>query len=504
MKLKKRYLVLALNLCMVVFSVFVLTISSFAWFIANRNTNLTYNSISVGSGLSIKAKYYKYNFKDGDTSKKYCGYTSTTSGIESVNYETDFAEPTKELTNTLFNIANSAPQFRYTFAIEVISNFTYEKLIKFNLSNFISLPSKTEFDLYKKSGICLASAISITGTSFTYSTAENASTFATNFINSTSHVNSFNFDLDEKGPYEISNSLIFPYTAVTNTVVFLFTIGYSDSESTYYSEYSTDNNITNYVKNVNGNSTAYSGLSFEIKELSIVPRNVNEVWISLNGATNSTIDTKKPYFPSVGEAMSFLSNFEDPTRNGYTFAGWFDKIEGGTQYTATSTMVKGLSHLYAHWTPDTSTLTLDYSTNGGTSISPNVTTYGVTYGSSIGSLPVPYKKGHIFNGWYDKATGGTKLRDIDICHFTDDKTYYAQFSPLVITITFDSQNGTKCTPITATYGNVLGTLPVPERGGYVFVGWYDSTLGGNLVTSTTISNYTNNITLYARWTLANE
>lgn len=51
--------------------------------------------------------------------------------------------------------------------------------------------------------------------------------------------------------------------------------------------------------------------------------------------------------------------------------------------------------------------------------------------------------------------------------------------------------------IIASYGSALGALPQPEREGYIFAGWY--TPNGTLVTSETVSNFTESLILEAKW-----
>ncbi len=50
------------------------------------------------------------------------------------------------------------------------------------------------------------------------------------------------------------------------------------------------------------------------------------------------------------------------------------------------------------------------------------------------------------------------------------------------------------------YGDKVGTLPSPEREGYVFDGWYTAREGGTRVTASTVMSVANDLSLYARWT----
>lgn len=50
--------------------------------------------------------------------------------------------------------------------------------------------------------------------------------------------------------------------------------------------------------------------------------------------------------------------------------------------------------------------------------------------------------------------------------------------------------------IDVTYGDTFGTLPVPTKEGYTFLGWYD---GENEITAETIVSYSATTTLYSKW-----
>lgn len=86
----------------------------------------------------------------------------------------------------------------------------------------------------------------------------------------------------------------------------------------------------------------------------------------------------------------------------------------------------------------------------------------------------------------------------------DRGTTWSQYSPWksgpwkgsTFTVTFDSDGGTPCSPITLNDGDPLPALPVPFKEGYAFLGWYDKNgtwigEGANLVCK--------DITLYAHY-----
>ncbi|MEE3343863.1 MAG: InlB B-repeat-containing protein [Bacilli bacterium] len=94
-----------------------------------------------------------------------------------------------------------------------------------------------------------------------------------------------------------------------------------------------------------------------------------------------------------GDHYSLPSN---PSKPGFTFAGWYDAINGGNEITASSNMSKTTDHtIYAHWTPNNVTVTLQkdgstYTSSGmrvalSTSSSSNTNNYSATANSTSGA-----------------------------------------------------------------------------------------------------------------------
>ena len=124
-----------------------------------------------------------------------------------------------------------------------------------------------------------------------------------------------------------------------------------------------------------------------------------------------------------------------------------------------------------------------------------VTTH--TTGAKVKKLPTtPKRVGYVFNGWYTKKTGGTKVTVNT--KIKKKVNHYAQWAKQY-TLTFDP-NGGNITTQSKKVGNkkAYGALPTPTRPGYVFNGWYTSKTGGTKVSSTTKMPSKNTI-VYAQW-----
>lgn len=137
-----------------------------------------------------------------------------------------------------------------------------------------------------------------------------------------------------------------------------------------------------------------------------------------------------------------------------------------------------------------------FDANGGT-VEPKAKT--VYYGQKYGTLPVPTKQYHTFQGWYTAASGGIKVTENTVVDALVNQTLYAQWKVNTYTLTFNANGGSVSEKSrTATCGQAIGTLPTPTRDYHKFEGWYTAATGGTKVTNTTAFNAAT--TIYAHWT----
>ena len=201
----------------------------------------------------------------------------------------------------------------------------------------------------------------------------------------------------------------------------------------------------------------------------------------------------------VGAALGALPT---PTRSGYTFAGWYSAVSGGTKYTS-ATVLKTTSNvtIYAHWTGKK--YTTKFNANGGSApkTGSKVTkTKTVTMGKAYGSLPKSSKKGYSFAGWWTLKSGGTQVTSTSVVASAKNATLYAHWTAKQFSVKLNPRSGTVSpASITVTYGKKYIGLPTPMRDGYVFAGWWTKTKGGVRITASTKVTITKSQTLYARW-----
>ena len=108
-----------------------------------------------------------------------------------------------------------------------------------------------------------------------------------------------------------------------------------------------------------------------------------------------------------------------PTRDGYTFDGWYTGKDSGSKITESSTVSRSLT-LYAHW--NKITYNLSYNANGG--IGTPATQSGST--SYTISSTIPTRSGYTFLGWSKSSSATTpEFRAGNTITLTGNTTLYA-------------------------------------------------------------------------------
>lgn len=190
------------------------------------------------------------------------------------------------------------------------------------------------------------------------------------------------------------------------------------------------------------------------------------------------------------------------TKSGYTFAGWATSAGGAVVYTnSQSVTLTGGLDLFAKWTANSNVITFNANDGSG---SPSTTTQNVTSGISTALSANGFTRtGYTFSGWNSAANGsGTAYANSVAVTVYASATLYAQWTPDVYTVTYNSNSGSGTAARSSdsyTVGTAAITLPSVgslNRTGYTFDGWA-TTSGGTKISGTYTP--TASITLYARW-----
>ena len=211
--------------------------------------------------------------------------------------------------------------------------------------------------------------------------------------------------------------------------------------------------------------------------------------------------TVSPATKTVADG-GFYGDLPTPTKAGSGFVGWYTQPEGGGARITAGSVVNLTADqaLYAKWTADIYTVTLD--ARGGVVDPASVTVnYGAYYWTTV---PIPEMDGYHFGGWYTEVDGGgTQITATTQFLQTTDQTLYAKWTENTYTVTFDPQGGSVSpSSKNVTYGGTYGELPTPDYLGCTFGGWYTGTDGGGeqITDSTAVTVTAEAQTLYAQWT----
>lgn len=178
------------------------------------------------------------------------------------------------------------------------------------------------------------------------------------------------------------------------------------------------------------------------KNHSIFARWGYEIEFFANNTADPTTETRIGTLKCVtGKAYDVGKMPKEPTRAGYTFAGWYNTpkpAETDKPVTLDAFTVADAKNktLYAHWNPVQYQVTLD--PNGGTLASDKI---NVTYKGKYSELSgkTPDRKGYTFAGWYTAKDGGDKVEHDTEVQLIEPHTLYAHWTPKPASLTIDYQ-----------------------------------------------------------------
>lgn len=140
----------------------------------------------------------------------------------------------------------------------------------------------------------------------------------------------------------------------------------------------------------------------------------------------------------------------EPTREGYTFEGWYADEELTTAFSFDAGMPGQDTTVYAKWAPRTYTVT--FVTTTGTAPA----SIQVSYNSTYGTLPVLTDNNMRFMGWFTAATGGEQVTAETLFTSTENQKLYAQWEAKIEIL----DNWITITPRTENYDETEPGFPV--------------------------------------------
>ena len=184
-----------------------------------------------------------------------------------------------------------------------------------------------------------------------------------------------------------------------------------------------------------------------------------------------------------GDYNSIFTLPEEPVREGYTFIGYDASIP--------ETIIDENLILRSVWSINQ--YTIDFEVNGGTTIASLTEDYQTSLNAPID----PTRIGYTFGGWYIDNEYNTAY--VFTSMPAEDLTVYARWLLNSYTIQFELNGGIGQNIITEKYQTSITNIPTKE--GYRFDGWYRNEALTVLYTLNTIIIQTEDITLYAKWSI---
>ncbi len=199
------------------------------------------------------------------------------------------------------------------------------------------------------------------------------------------------------------------------------------------------------------------------------------------------------------EVLDILGAYQDPisepnapTKEGYTFDGWFTNPEYSNPFDFT-TMPGTDVVLYAKWIVNQYNVTFDE--DGGSEVSD----IQANFGDGIVPPDAPSKVGHSFGGWFTDKSYTTQY--VFTTMPAADITLYAKWDVNQYTISFEENGGSTVDDISYLYQVKISAPVAPTKEGYSFAGWFTDALLNNPYQFTTMPAM--DLTLYAKWVEGN-
>ena len=203
----------------------------------------------------------------------------------------------------------------------------------------------------------------------------------------------------------------------------------------------------------------------------------------INKYTVTYINEGVEYHKETAEYGSVITSIQNPTKEGYTFTGWYTK--GNEKVSYPITVTENIT-LYSKY--EINSYKVSYYNEGKKYIDDQKINYGE---NALKPNTDPSKIGYIFKYWSIKENGEEYEFSTKI---TKDITLYAVYEINKYTVTYINE-GTEYHKETAEYGSVVTSIQNPTKEGYTFIGWYNE----NNEKVTHPITVTENITLHSKY-----
>ena len=181
----------------------------------------------------------------------------------------------------------------------------------------------------------------------------------------------------------------------------------------------------------------------------------------INKYTVTYINDGEEYHKETALYGSVITSIQDPTKEGYTFTGWYTKDNKKVSYPITVTEDITLYSKY-----EINSYKISYYNEGKKYIEDQKINYGE---NALKPNTNPEKIGYTFKYWSLKENGEEYEFSTKI---TKDITLYAVYEINKYTVTYINE-GTAYHKEILEYGSVIISIQDPIKEGYTFIGWYN-------------------------------
>ncbi len=212
----------------------------------------------------------------------------------------------------------------------------------------------------------------------------------------------------------------------------------------------------------------------------------------LNGGENNHEN------PSSYSVRGGDTELKAPVREGYKFLGWADKDSSAAGYvTKIPAGSMGDKTFVAVW--EKTTFSITYELGGGTNSPENPAEYSKD-GETVTLVPAT-RAGYKFLGWVDKNSSAAGYVTEIPAGSIGDKTFVAVWEKTTFSITYDLGGGTNSPENPDSYDKYGEDiiLKAPEREGFEFLGWIETSSAGTEFVTEIPSGSTGDKTFVAQW-----
>lgn len=237
---------------------------------------------------------------------------------------------------------------------------------------------------------------------------------------------------------------------------------------------------TKIILESTSNSDVYANI-----DVSVIRRNFNITYELDGGKFNEQVSNT--YLENIG-----LDTLPSPTKEGYSFIGWY--LEGDLLTSIESTLNKDIT-LLAKWEYIPKVFNIEYSLEGGKFLEE----VPITFIENVGleELPIPTKEGYKFIGWELDGAFVSSINKTINKNIILKATW--SYIPKEYRIEYDLDGGEFLDNVVNSYIEFEGLdeLPTPTKEEYEFIGWE---LDGNIITNID-KTCKEDLVLVARWQL---